>query len=123
MQEGLAKSTVTMINDKGKVTEFSSDGIHNKIEKFRLDSKTDANSLKDYNTMMSKREKDADGNYKKSKVAYGYTAWYRDALEHGMDYRNINPGMLSEDEAATCYAYVFKSNDEFGKAEVGWSFH
>ena len=123
MQEGLAKSTVTMINDKGKVTEFTSDGIHNKIEKFRLDSKTDANSLKDYNTMMSKREKDADGNYKKSKVAYGYTAWYRDALEHGMDYRNINPGMLSEDEAATCYAYVFKSNDEFGKAEVGWSFH
>lgn len=117
-----AKSSVSIIDSKGKVMQLSSDGIHNKIEKFRLETDTDVNSVKNSDDILTKREKDADGNYKKSKIAYGYTAWYSDALAHGMDYQDINQGMLSEQEAKDCYKYVYSPGNEFGKAEINWSF-
>ena len=118
----IVKGSITTVSAKGKVTIFTSDGIHNKLEKFRID-REQVKNLNKFDDIASKREKDADGKVKKSKVAYGYTKWYRDALEHGLDPREIAQGMFSKEEAEACYAYHVGKGNEMGKAEMGWSFH
>ena len=117
------KTTSTFVDEKGRVTQMSSDGIHNKIEKFRLGKDFSAEDIKDTEDISLKREQDADGKYKKSKVSYGYTAWYRDQLAHGLDPNEIGLGMFTAEEAKACYNYYTSEGNEFGKAEIGWSFN
>ncbi len=119
--KNIAKGSITTISAKGQVTMLTSDGIHNKMEKFRVD-RNKINNIERFEDIASNREKDADGKVKKGKVAYGYTKWYRDALEHGLDPREIDEGMFSKEEAEACYAYHVSKGNEMGKAEMGWSF-
>lgn len=123
IKDNVLKTSSTFVDEKGRVIQMSSDGIHNKIEKFRLEKNAKAEDIKDTNDISLKREQDADGKYKKSKVSYGYTSWYREQLSHGLDPNEIGLGMFSEDEAKSCYNYYTGKGNEFGKAEIGWSFN
>ena len=114
---GVLETEITKIDSKGNVMRLSSDGIHNKMEKFSLQEGVDAKTINNLNDVQNNRKKDSQGRYD-GKVSYGYTQYYRDAVGRGADPRKIPLGAMSEEEATECYKYHRNAGNEFGKADM-----
>ncbi len=118
---GLMETEMTKIDEKGRVTRMTSDGIHNKMEKFTLQEGTDSKNLKNLQEVQNNRKKDSKGRYEGT-VSYGYSKYYRDYLDRGGDPRRIPPGALDQQEAANYYDYYRSKGNEFGKANMNINF-
>ncbi len=114
---GVMETEMTKIDTKGNVMRLSSDGIHNKLEKFSLQDGVDAKTINNLSDVQNNRKKDSKGHYE-GKVSYGYTQYYRNAVDRGADPRKIPLGGMSEKEANECYKYHRNSGNEFGKADM-----
>ena len=119
--DGTLTTSVTTIDSKGNVRAMSSDGIHNKLEEFRLKDGVNPMSVKDINNINEYREQDADGKFK-GRTSYGYTKEYRDLLDRGRGGGDLPLGMFSEDEAETCYKFYHQAGNEFQKAQMNTIF-
>ena len=119
--DGTLTTSVTTIDSKGNVRAMSSDGIHNKLEEFRLKDGVNPMSVKDINNINEYREQDADGKFK-GRISYGYTKEYRDLVDAGRGDENFALGMFSEDEAKTCYKFYHQAGNEFQKAQMNTIF-
>ena len=123
--DGTLTTSVTTIDSKGNVRAMSSDGIHNKLEEFRLKDGVNPMSVKDINNINEYREQDADGKFK-GRTSYGYTKEYRDLLDRGRGGGDLLLGLLlgmfSEDEAETCYKFYHQAGNEFQKAQMNTIF-
>ena len=119
--DGTLTTSVTTIDSKGNVRAMSSDGIHNKLEEFRLKDGVNPMSVKDINNINEYREQDADGKFK-GRTSYGYTKEYRDLLDRGRGGWDLLLGMFSEDEAETCYKFYHQAGNEFQKARMNTIF-
>ena len=119
--DGTLTTSVTTIDSKGNVRAMSSDGIHNKLEEFRLKDGVNPMSVKDINNINEYREQDADGKFK-GRTSYGYTKEYRDLLDRGRGGGDLPLGMFSEDEAETCYKFYHQAGNEFQKARMNTIF-
>ena len=119
--DGTLTTSVTTIDSKGNVRAMSSDGIHNKLEEFRLKDGVNPMSVKDINNINEYREQDADGKFK-GRTSYGYTKEYRNLLDRGRGGGDLPLGMFSEDEARTCYSFYHQAGNEFQKARMNTIF-
>ena len=119
--DGTLTTSVTTIDSKGNVRAMSSDGIHNKLEEFRLKDGVNPMSVKDINNINEYREQDADGKFK-GRTSYGYTKEYRNLLDRGRGDEDFALGMFSEDEARTCYSFYHQAGNEFQKARMNTIF-
>ena len=119
--DGTLTTSVTTIDSKGNVRAMSSDGIHNKLEEFRLKDGVNPMSVKDINNINEYREQDADGKFK-GRISYGYTKEYRDLFDRGRGGGDLPLGMFSEDEAKTCYKFYHQAGNEFQKARMNTIF-
>lgn len=91
--DGILETSVTTIDKNGKVRKFYSDGIHNKMESFKLEDGTDIKSLKDVDAVFAAKKKDT-----KIKVSYGYTKFWQQQVDHGLDPQTIPMGAMSDVE-------------------------
>ena len=119
--DGTLTTSVTTIDSKGNVRAMSSDGIHNKLEEFRLKDGVNPMSVKDINNINEYREQDADGKFK-GRTSYSYTKEYRNLVDAGRGDENFALGMFSEDEAKTCYKFYHQAGNEFQKAQMNTIF-
>lgn len=92
-EDGYLETSVTTIDKTGKVKSFSSDGIRNKMEQFDLEEGTDAKSLKNLEDVFSARKKD-----QKTKISYGYTKFWQQQVDQGLDENKIPLGAMSAGE-------------------------
>ncbi len=93
LDDGQLKTSLTIISEDGDVTVMSSDGVHNKLEKFKLQEGTPKAKVKDINDVYAYRN-----NSRPTHVNYGYTAAARADIAQGIDPDTFNLGMLSAEE-------------------------
>ena len=121
LPNGLLETSFTKVSADGKVKELASDGIHNKMTSFRLKDGAKVSALHNLDDVSNHREKDAEGRFK-GKVSWGYTEYYVDAINTGVDPHSFEQGMLSEDEAQMNYEFYFSKGNEFQKADMNINF-
>ncbi len=112
---GHLETSVTKINDKGEVTTYTSDGIHNKISKRKLSPNAD---VKDINNL-----KDVENNIDKSKEEkeiWGFSKYYQQS-RHRVN--GIPDGIYDKEEIKKAHRFISEKGHEFDKAEIDYLFN
>ena len=112
---GHLETSVTKINDKGEVTTYTSDGIHNKISKRKLSPNAD---IKDINNL-----KDVENNIDKSKgekEIWGFSKYYQQS-RHRVN--GVPDGIYGKEEIKKAHRFISEKGHEFDKAEIDYLFN
>ena len=112
---GHLETSVTKINDKGEVTTYTSDGIHNKISKRKLSPNAD---VKDINNL-----KDVENNIDKSKEEkeiWGFSKYYQQS-RHRVN--GVPDGIYGKEEIKKAHRFISEKGHEFDKAEIDYLFN
>ena len=130
---GALETSITKIDAKGNVTQMTSDGIRNRLVKTKLQDGVDAKNISSLDDLNSNTDKS------QTKTAYGYTEYYRKAVQRGARHENIPLGMMAYsetheekkwwrkeadtiNEAAIASNFIQSSGNEFLKSEVSFYF-